>query len=135
MLVRIQSSALKNMKGTTMSDQGRDGDLDHPIIDRPWTYAIAELCYSRDVDDPQSARVDLTLLRDNTIRRLRFLGVQRLSIEEGFPMCTSGLCILDASRRQLEGLAVHVSDFEASGGRVDFWAREVIDRDRYSDGL
>jgi len=106
------------------------GDEYHPIIDHPWKYDVVEFCYSRDLDDWSSARVDMTLQRDATVRRLRFLGAQRISIEEGFPVRTSGLCILDVSSAQLEGLRVHVTDFEASPGKIEFWAREVIDRDK-----
>jgi hypothetical protein len=104
-------------------------DPHHAIIDQPWKYEIIEFCFSRNLDDWRSAHLDLTLQRDSTIRRLRFLGAQSISIEEGFPIRTSGVCILDVSRRQLDGLSVHVTDFEASQGKIEFWASEVIDRD------
>ena len=50
-------------------------------------------------------------------------------IEEWFPMRTGGMCFVDVRRHQLEGLGVHVTDFEASSGKVEFWAKSVVDLD------
>jgi hypothetical protein len=63
------------------------------------------------------------------VRRLWFWSPQQLQIEEGFPRPTHGMAILDVRARGLDGLAVWVTDFEASRGQINFWAREVIDRD------
>lgn len=104
-----------------------DGDPDHPIIDKPLQYQIVEFCYHHDPDDVGNSYVDMTLRRGDTLRRLRFLGPQELEIEKGFPQPTQGMCILDVRHRQLDGIGVRVADFEASWGKVTFWAHEVID--------
>lgn len=106
-----------------------DGDPDHPIIDRPFNYQIVLFCYHNDPDNPRNAYLDLTLQRGTSVRRLRFLQPQDLEIEKGFPKPTGGMCILDVRHRQLDGINVRVADFEASLGRVTFWAREVLDLD------
>jgi hypothetical protein len=106
-----------------------DSDPDHPIIDRPFEYEIVEFCYQNDPDDSRNTYLDLTLRRGTTVRRLRFLEPQDLEIEKGFPRPTGGMCILDVRHRPLEGIQVRVADFEASWGKVTFWAREALDLD------
>jgi hypothetical protein len=106
-----------------------DRDPDHPIIDRPFEYEIVELCYHHDPDDGRNTYLDLTLRRGTTIRRLRFLQPRDLEIEKGFPRPTGGLCILDVRHRQWDGINVRVADFEASWGKLAFWARDVFDLD------
>jgi hypothetical protein len=101
-------------------------DPDHPVIDRPWEYQIVGLCYSRSLDCPDGSFIDLTLQKGAAVRRLRFYGPRHLLIDEGFPS-SSGLQILDVSRRPMEGLKVRVANFEAHGGGPMFWAREVVD--------
>jgi hypothetical protein len=108
-------------------------DPDHPIIDRPWEYEIVGLCYNRSLDCSDGSFIDLTLQKGPAVRRLRFYGPQRLLIDEGFPS-SSGLQILDVSRRQMEGLKVRVANFEPSGGCPTFWAQEVVDLDSGSSG-
>ena len=73
--------------------------------------------------------MDLDLVRDGVVRRLRFWSPQQFQIEEGFPQPTHGLAILDVKGRGLEGLAVWVTDFEATSGKITFWARAVVDRE------
>jgi hypothetical protein len=105
-----------------------DGDPDHPIIERPWEYAIRSLCYHNDPEGWHTSHLDLTLVRGDTIRRLRFLAPQGFAVEKGcFPQPTGGMCILDVRHRQLEDIGVRVADIEATRGAVTFWAREVID--------
>jgi hypothetical protein len=104
-------------------------DPDHPIIKSPWTYEIASFCYQNNLDDWRESYIDLILKKGTTIRRLRFLGPQDLEIGKGFPNPTHGMCILDVSARQLDGLKVHVDDFENNSGTVTFWAKDVIDLD------
>jgi hypothetical protein len=107
-----------------------DGDPDHPIIERPWEYAILSFCYHNDLEDRLASYLDLTLGRGDVIRRLRFLVPQDFAVEKGcFPHPTGGMCILDVRRRQLDGIGVRVADSEATRGAVTFWAREVIDLD------
>jgi hypothetical protein len=110
-----------------------DGDPDHPIIDSPFEYEIIEFCYHNDPNESKNAYLDLTLRRGITVRRLRFLQPQDLEIEKGFPRPTRGMCILDVRHRQLNGVNVRVADFEASWGKLTFWAREVLDLDREGD--
>ena len=68
-----------------MSKLEHDSDPYHPIIDRPWEYHIVGFCFIRDLTDQLNARIDLTLQKGSDIRRLRFLGVQDISIGSGFP--------------------------------------------------
>jgi hypothetical protein len=105
-----------------------DGDPDHPIVERPWEYEIVGLYYHRDLDSWADSYIDLTLQKGPRRRCLRFLGPQDLEITAGFPN-SSGLCILDVSRRQLDGLRVRVVNLEAHGGCPTFWAREVEELD------
>jgi hypothetical protein len=104
-------------------------DPDHSIIDRPWEYDIIGFCYQREPEDYSQPYIDLTLRKGTTIRRLRFLQPRSLKIDEGFPVRTGGMEILDVRHRQMEGVGVHVSDFEASQGAVTFWAADVVDLD------
>src|SRR5262245_39914674 len=104
-----------------------DGDPDHAIIDRPFEYEILEFCYHNDPDDSRNGYLDLALRLGDDVRRPRFLQPQDLEIEKGFPRPTGGMCILDVRDRRLEGIKVRVADFEASWGKVSFWAREVLD--------
>lgn len=111
----------------------RDGDPHHPIVERPWEYEIVGLSYHRDLDSWADSFIDLTLQKGSDRRSLRFFGPQDLQIDEGFPS-SSGLCILDVSNRQLDGIGVRVANFEASGGCPTFWARQVMDLDARDPG-
>ncbi len=99
----------------------------HPIISHPHEYRIVGLCYEVNWESPEESFLDLRLEKNGLIRNLRFWGPKNLKIEEGFPRPTGGMQILDVSSRQLEGVAVEVSDFEASWGAITFMARSVID--------
>ena len=105
-----------------------DVDPPHPIIDRPHEYSIADLRYHVGLDGAEPF-IDLILQRKDAVRRLRFLSPRQLIIEDGFPEPTSGMEILDVSRRQLGDLRVRVGDCEASHGAITFWARDVVDLD------
>jgi len=104
-------------------------DPDHPIIEAPWTYSVTDLHYHRSVDDPDDSWINVVLQKDDVIRRLRFDRPRNVSIEKGFPECP-GLYIADVSDRQLEGLTVHVGDYENNSGGIEFWAADVIDLDQ-----
>jgi hypothetical protein len=119
---------IRHFRGGTALPIERDPD--HPIIQKPWTYEIILFSYSNDPRNYKNSFIDLSLQRDDEIRRLRFLAPQDLKIEPGFPHTTGGMAILDVRERQLDGLGVRVADFEASWGAVTFWARDVIDLDR-----
>lgn len=107
-----------------------DRDPDHPIIDRPWEYSIAELRYHSGLDGSEPF-VDLVLQRGAVVRRLRFWSPQQFQIEKGcFPHPTYGMQILDVSGRRLDRLRVWVSDFEGTDGAITFWARDVVDLDK-----
>jgi hypothetical protein len=103
-------------------------DPDHPIIDRPWEYEIIGFNFvcPEGGDEPY---VDLTLRKEQIVRRFRFFGPRQIQIEEGFPRPTHGMYISDVRSRGLEAIGVRVGDFEASEGAVRFWARDVIDLD------
>jgi len=103
-------------------------DPDHSIIDQPWTYDVTGFSYHRSVSDPEDRWLDLVLCKGTEVRRLRFLRPQKISVSEDFPECL-GLYIADVSARGLEGLRVHVGDFEACGGGIEFWAADVVDLD------
>jgi len=78
---------------------------------------------------PEKSFLDLRLEKNGLVRNLRFLEPRDIKIEEGFPQPTGGMQILDVSARQLEGITVEVSDFEASWGAITFLARSVTDMD------
>lgn len=101
----------------------------HPIVERPHEFDIVRLDYHNDPNDSRNSFLDLTLKRDATVRRLRFLRPQRLVIEEGFPASTRGMIILDIQHRQWDDLRVEVADFESSHGSITFCAAQVIDLD------
>lgn len=103
-------------------------DPPHSIIDRPHDYRIASLRYETGLDG-QEPFLDLVLCRGDVTRRLRFWSPRYLQIEKGFPQPTHGMAIDDVRSRQLGGLGVCVSDFEASPGSITFWARDVVDLD------
>lgn len=103
-------------------------DPPHPIIDRPHEYSIADLRYHVGLDGTEPF-IDMALQRGQTVRRLRFLWPRQLVIEDGFPVPTSGMEILDVSQRQLGDLRIRVGDCEAGFGAITFWAKDVIDLD------
>jgi len=103
-------------------------DPHHPIIERPYEYAIADLRYHMGLDGSEPF-LDVTLVRGDTTRRLRFLSPQDLRIERGFPEPTGGMVILDVRGRQLDGVQVEVADWEASHGAITFYARDVVNLD------
>lgn len=104
-------------------------DPPHPIIKRPHEYRIVGLRYEMNWESPEESFLDLRLEKDGLVRNLRFWAPRDLKIEEGFPQPTGGMQILDVSSRQLEGVTVEVSDFEASWGDITFLARSVVDLD------
>ena len=98
---------------------------DHAIIDNPWEYRITSFLYECSSEDFQEHFIDMTLEKDGETRRLRFIGPQQLKIEEGFPLSTSGMEILDISDRALEDINILVGDFELSFGAITFYAKDV----------
>lgn len=108
-------------------------DPDHPIIAKPWEYAIGEFHYHAGLDGTEPY-IDLFLQRGSETRRLRFRSPRDLEIEPGFPRPTHGMRILDVRGRQLDGIGVWVMDVEGSWGAVTFWAHSVVDRDAVPAG-
>jgi len=99
-------------------------DPDHPILDQPWEYRIAELRYVVKTPD-QEGFIEMLLSKKSELRRLRFSSPQGFSMDEGFePESYIGLQIVDVSSRQLEGIGVEVSSFENTPG-LRFFARAV----------
>jgi hypothetical protein len=105
---------------------GFDGDPDHPILADPYTWELVEFTYRRDPDRQREPYFDLVLTRGGRVRRLRFFSPRGLEICRGMPSAM-GMCILDVSRRQLDGLRVRVANFEQSSGAPTFWAARVVD--------
>lgn len=108
-------------------------DPDHPILARAHEWEIVGLRLERDPLDEIEPYLDLTLRKGAERRVLRFWSPSELCIEEGGPVMTSGLQILDLSGRGLENIRVRVGDFEASWGSVTFNARSVVQLSRPTD--
>lgn len=85
--------------------------------------------YHLDSKGQEDPYIELHLQKGTLIRRLRFRQPRDLEIEKGFPNRTHGLCILDVSARQLEGVGIRIEDFENTPGAIRFWARDVVDLD------
>jgi hypothetical protein len=105
-----------------------DGDPDHQIIDAPWSWELREFVYRSDRTDWRASYIDMTLERGGCVRRLRFSAPRDLEMSRGLPNC-DGMCILDVSGRQMEGISVRVANFEESYGAPTFWAASVVDTD------
>jgi hypothetical protein len=105
---------------------GFDGDPDHSILPDPYMWELVEFTYRRDPADWRESYIDMVFTRDGLGRRLRFLAPQDLEMSRGLPN-SFGLCILDVSGRQLEGLRVRVANFEQSYGAPRFWAAQVVE--------
>ena len=103
-----------------------DGDHDHPILDKPWTWQLMEFAYHLDPVDWRKSYIDLLIEREGRVRRLRFFSPRDLEISQGLPT-SIGMCILDVGGRQLEGLRVRVANFEQSHGAPTFWAARVVE--------
>jgi hypothetical protein len=99
-------------------------DPDHPILDNPWEYRIAELRYVIGTPDDEDF-IDLLLSKEGGLRRLRFWSPRMFSVGEGFdPGSYKGLQIFDVSARQMEDVGVEVSTCENTAG-LRFFARAV----------
>jgi hypothetical protein len=103
-----------------------DGDPDHPILPEPWRWELLEFTYRCNPTDWRESYVDMVFARDGKERRLRFLAPQEVEVSRGLPH-SSGLCILDVSGRQLDGLRVRVASLEQSYGTPSFWAAQVVE--------
>ena len=99
-------------------------DRDHPVLPEAWQYDIVGVRIELAPTDGSEPFLDLTVRRGNDRRSLRFFSPQEIEIERGGPV-NGGLQILDVSARQLDGLTVQVTDFEAGSGSLGFWARDV----------
>ena len=111
-----------------------DDDPDHPILDRPHIWELTEFTYRKDRQDAERSHTDLTFERDGVVRRLRFFAPQQLEISPEMPPNALGMCILDVSGRQLEGVRVRVGCFEHPYGCPRFWAGRVVDLDAPGGG-
>jgi hypothetical protein len=103
-----------------------DGDPDHPILHEPFLWELVEFTYRRDRSDWRRSYIDMVFAQGEVKRRLRFFAPQGLEVRRGLPS-SSGMCILDVSGRQMEGLRVRVANFEGFCGVPQFWAAEVIE--------
>lgn len=116
----------RRKQGTSnaMSDSS-EIDPPHGVLPRAFDYAIVGLRLELEPGEADETFLDLTLRRASERVVLRFWSPQELEIERGGPRFTGGLEILDIRGRGWEGLGVEVGDFEASNGKVRFWARAV----------
>ena len=105
---------------------GYDGDPDHPILPDPFRWGLMEFTYRCDPDDWRVSSIDILFVRGAQRRRLRFFGPRDLELSRGLPN-SQGMCILDVSGRQLEGLGVRVANFDQSYGSPSFWAARVVE--------
>jgi len=104
-------------------------DFDHPILEAPFTWDLLEFKYHCDPNDWRESYIDLVFIKGECVRRLRFFGPRELEITCGLPN-SCGLCILDVTGRQLEGIRVRVVCIEGSSRGVPrFWASRVVDLD------
>ncbi len=103
------------------------GEPDHEVLQRPWEYEIVWFSYSHDVTNRDNSFIDMTLRKEDEVRRLRFFRPQGLRIQEGFPNRTGGFFIGDLRGRQWEDLGVEVGDCEDCGGGVYFFAKSVVE--------
>lgn len=106
-----------------------DGDPDHPVLDNPFSWELLEFTFRRDPADEWRTYVDMVFARNGQTRRLRFHNPRQFEwVPCGAPN-SHGLCILDVSGRQMEGVGVRVANFEQSYGAPTFWAEsvEVVD--------
>jgi len=99
-------------------------DRDHPVLPDAWRYEIVGLRLELKPQDEAEPFIDLTLELSGERRTLRFYSPRSIEIEKGGPV-SGGLKILDVAGRQLDGIRVHVDDYEARSGSLRFWARDV----------
>jgi hypothetical protein len=106
-----------------------DDDPDHPILDNPFSWELLELTYRRDRRAVWQSHIDMVFEREGETRRLRFYNPRSIEWCPGGVPNSNGMCILDVTRRQMEGISVRVANFEQSHGAPTFWAERVIDLD------
>ena len=95
----------------------------HAVLDRPWTYEIAELHFVNGSEAHGLPSLDLVLRKEVVVYRLRFEGVRGFRLGRHFECDYIGLEILDISSRGWEGLNVWVGSYE--GDYIEFWSRSV----------
>jgi hypothetical protein len=106
-----------------------DDDPDHPILVNPFLWELMELTYRRARSDGRQSHLDMVFEQNGETRRLRFYNPQSIEWFPGGVPNSFGMCILDVSRRQMEGIGVRVANFEQSYGAPTFWAERVVDLD------
>ncbi len=103
----------------------------HPILNRPWEYSIQEIHWGRldPVDD--GLCLDITFVKGEQRRRLRFLSPSDVKIELlSCPQQCGEMILRDIRDRGWEGRAVQIAEGGASGSPVLLYAKEVIDLDK-----
>ena len=109
------------------------GDPVHPILASPHEFDVVRFDLHHDPENPRSNYLDLWLKRGEELRRLRFRQPSSIKIEEGFPLRTGGMIILDVRHWGWENVGVAVADFEASQGAFTFYAKDVIELGQNED--
>src|SRR5262245_16315904 len=103
-----------------------NGDPHHSILSEPWRWELVEFSYRCEPADWRESYIDIVFARDGEQRRLLFFGPRDIELSRGLPN-SAGLCILDVSGRQLDGLKVRVASFEQLYGTPSFWAERVVE--------
>jgi hypothetical protein len=99
-------------------------DPQHPILAEASKHEVVDFRWGG-IAEEAFVEVVLKHVGSGGTRRLRFLGARDVVFSDA-PM-NWGLNIQDVSGRQLEGVAVQVSNFENSEGQVRLLARDVAD--------
>lgn len=102
---------------------------DHPIIEKGWEYEIIGFNFQKSLKKEFESYIDITLQKDEEIKRLRFLSPIGIKVEKDFAM-TYGFCILDVSDKFLDH-KIEVYDFENES--IKFRARKVVDLDKVTE--
>lgn len=106
-------------------------DPQHPILAEAWKHDVVDFRWGR-IAEESFVEVVLKHVESGCTRRLRFLGARDVVFSDA--LMNWGLDIQDVSGRQLEGVAIQVSNFENSEGQVRLLARNVLDVTEGTDG-
>jgi hypothetical protein len=102
---------------------------EHPILEKGFEYEIVGFNFQKDIKNEIEPYIDITLQKNEKIRRLRFLSPINIKVENGFHM-DYGFQIIDSSDKFLDH-KIEVENFET--GSIYFRARKVVDLDKITE--
>ncbi len=102
---------------------------EHQILENGFEYEIVGFKFQKNIKNEIESYIDITLQKNEEIKRLRFLSPINLKIENGFHM-SYGFRIIDSSDKFLDH-KIEVENFE--DGSVYFRARKVVDLDKITE--